>query len=97
MEKVFVTRLFLEFLKINKNILLSFTFVKTHVSENNIDMNIIVQTFENDQCARAYPNKLMQKKKSQESSKFFLQVIEVTVTASKWGQNKRLVDIYLHE
>ena len=43
--------LFPEFLKININILLSFKFEKILVLENNIDINIMVQTIENDQYA----------------------------------------------
>ena len=43
--------LFPEFLKNNKNILLSFKFEKIHFSENNIEVNIIVQENENRQRA----------------------------------------------
>ena len=64
MENAFITGLlrysmFAEFVKIHKNILLSFNFEKIHVWENNID--VTMQTIENDQCAHGYPNKLLQK------------------------------------
>ena len=41
------------------NIFLSLKFQKNYVSENNIDVNIIVEMTENDQCAHGYPNKLL--------------------------------------
>ena len=60
--------LFPEFLKINKNIPMSFKFEKIHVSKNNIHVNVIVQTIKNDQYAPEYPNKLLQQEEIEESS-----------------------------
>ena len=40
--------LFSEILKINRNILFSFKFVKSNVSENDMNKNIIMQTIRNN-------------------------------------------------
>ena len=45
---------------------MGFKFEIIHVSENNIDGNIIVWIIENSQCAHGYPNKLLQKEEIEE-------------------------------
>ena len=50
---------YLEFLKINKNVLFSFKFANIQFSENNTDVKIIGKTNEYDQCAHGYPNVLL--------------------------------------
>ena len=50
------------------NILFSTKFGKIFVSENNIDINIIVQIIENYQCVYGHPNKPLQKEEIGESS-----------------------------
>ena len=53
--------LFPEFLKINRT-------VQIHVSENNINVNIVRDTNENDQFISEYPNELLQEDEIEESS-----------------------------
>ena len=53
--------LFPEFLKINRT-------VQIHVSENNINVNIVRDTNENDQFINGYPNELLQEDEIEESS-----------------------------
>ena len=46
---------------------------KIHVSENSIDLNIILETNENGQYVYEYPNNLLQKEEIEESSSSMLQ------------------------
>ena len=54
------------FINFNKNIPLSFKFEQNYVSENNIDVNVIVQTIKNDKCPDEYPIKLLKKEENED-------------------------------